>query len=205
MPYPLALVKPTETATTNAGRPKRKYANERGKGQTPKYTKLAFKKGWSKQRDRQSYPSPSTRSVCGWCGCADDQWQPCRTAKLLSAPSRKKRGRRSAGELLPEHKPPVGAQKEDRKDCKMKNMCQLCRFIPKHSQSRAFERGFKRLEDCLTLLRAWVCPTRMRALEHMIERQKLIRMTERSERMYLRSGKGRGKDSSELGRDQSAQ
>lgn len=30
---------------------------------------------------------------------------------------------------------------------------------------------------------------RMRALEHMMERQKLMRITERSERMYLELGK----------------
>lgn len=37
----------------------------------------------------------------------------------------------------------------------------------------------------LTLLRVWVCPMRMRALEEMMDRQKLMRMTDRSERMYL--------------------
>lgn len=37
-----------------------------------------------------------------------------------------------------------------------------------------------------TLLRVWVCPMRMRALEEMMEKQKLMRMTDRSERMYLR-------------------
>lgn len=36
-----------------------------------------------------------------------------------------------------------------------------------------------------TLFRVWVCPIRMRALEEMMDRQKLIRMTERSERIYL--------------------
>lgn len=36
-----------------------------------------------------------------------------------------------------------------------------------------------------TLLRVWVCPMRMRALEEMMDRQKLMRMTDRSERMYL--------------------
>lgn len=46
----------------------------------------------------------------------------------------------------------------------------------------------ERLVNCTvgcTLFRVWVCPIRMRALEEMMERQKLIRMTERSERMYL--------------------
>lgn len=37
-----------------------------------------------------------------------------------------------------------------------------------------------------------------------MERQKLIRMTERSERMYLRGDKGRGKISSELERESAA-
>lgn len=37
-----------------------------------------------------------------------------------------------------------------------------------------------------TLLRVWVCPMRMRALEEMMEKQKLMRITDRSERMYLR-------------------
>lgn len=36
-----------------------------------------------------------------------------------------------------------------------------------------------------TLLRVWVCPIRMRALEEMMDRQKLMRITDRSERMYL--------------------
>lgn len=35
------------------------------------------------------------------------------------------------------------------------------------------------------MLRVWVCPMRMSALEEMMDRQKLMRMTERSERMYL--------------------
>lgn len=43
----------------------------------------------------------------------------------------------------------------------------------------------------LTLFLVWVCPIRMRALEEMMDRQKLIRMTERSERMYLQQGKRR--------------
>lgn len=37
----------------------------------------------------------------------------------------------------------------------------------------------------LTLFRVCVCPIRMRALDEMIERQKLMRITERSDRMYL--------------------
>lgn len=37
----------------------------------------------------------------------------------------------------------------------------------------------------LTLFQVWVCPMRMRALDEMMDRQKLMRMTERSERMYL--------------------
>lgn len=37
----------------------------------------------------------------------------------------------------------------------------------------------------LTLFRVCVCPMRIRALEEMMERQKLMRMTERSDRMYL--------------------
>lgn len=37
----------------------------------------------------------------------------------------------------------------------------------------------------LTLFRVCVCPMRIRALEEMMERQKLMRITERSERMYL--------------------
>lgn len=36
-----------------------------------------------------------------------------------------------------------------------------------------------------TLFQVWVCPMRIRALEEMMERQKLMRMTERSDRMYL--------------------
>lgn len=43
----------------------------------------------------------------------------------------------------------------------------------------------------LTLFRVWVCPIRMRALEEMMDRQKLIRMTERSERIYLQQEKRR--------------
>ena len=35
------------------------------------------------------------------------------------------------------------------------------------------------------MLRVWVCPMRMSALEEMMDRQKLMRMTDRSERMYL--------------------
>lgn len=45
----------------------------------------------------------------------------------------------------------------------------------------------------LTLFRVWVCPMRMRALEEMMERQKLMRMTERSERMYLQQKKRGGR------------
>lgn len=45
----------------------------------------------------------------------------------------------------------------------------------------------------LTLFRVWVCPMRMRALEEMMERQKLMRMTERSERMYLQQEKRGGR------------
>ena len=37
----------------------------------------------------------------------------------------------------------------------------------------------------LTLFRVCVCPMRIRALEDMMERQKLMSMTERSDRMYL--------------------
>lgn len=37
----------------------------------------------------------------------------------------------------------------------------------------------------LTLFRVCVCPMRIRALEDMMDRQKLMRMTERSDRMYL--------------------
>lgn len=40
----------------------------------------------------------------------------------------------------------------------------------------------------LTLFRVCVCPIRMRALDEMIDRQKLMRMTERSDRMYLQEG-----------------
>lgn len=36
-----------------------------------------------------------------------------------------------------------------------------------------------------TLFQVWVCPMRIRALDEMMERQKLMRMTERSDRMYL--------------------
>lgn len=36
-----------------------------------------------------------------------------------------------------------------------------------------------------TLFQVWVCPMRMRALEEMMDKQKLMRMTERSDRMYL--------------------
>lgn len=42
-----------------------------------------------------------------------------------------------------------------------------------------------------TLFRVWVWPIRMRALEEMMDRQKLIRMTERSERIYLQQEKTR--------------
>lgn len=37
----------------------------------------------------------------------------------------------------------------------------------------------------LTLFHVWVCPMRIRALDEMMERQKLMRMTDRSDRMYL--------------------
>lgn len=37
----------------------------------------------------------------------------------------------------------------------------------------------------LTLFRVCVCPIRIRALEEMMERQKFMRITERSDRMYL--------------------
>lgn len=40
-------------------------------------------------------------------------------------------------------------------------------------------------DGLFTLFRVCVCPMRMRALEEMMERQKLMRMTERSDRMYL--------------------
>lgn len=40
------------------------------------------------------------------------------------------------------------------------------------------------------MLRVWVCPMRMSALEEMMDKQKLMRMTERSERMYLRARAG---------------
>lgn len=40
----------------------------------------------------------------------------------------------------------------------------------------------------VTLFLVCVCPIRIRALEDTMERQKLIRMTERSERIYLQEG-----------------
>lgn len=43
----------------------------------------------------------------------------------------------------------------------------------------------KRKKSILTLFLVWVCPMRIRALEEMIERQKLIRMTDLSDRIYL--------------------
>lgn len=49
------------------------------------------------------------------------------------------------------------------------------------------------LSSSLTLFLVWVCPIRMRALEEMMERQKLMRMTERSERMYLQQEKRGGR------------
>lgn len=56
--------------------------------------------------------------------------------------------------------------------------------------ARAEQGGARIREERVgTLLRAWVCPTRMRALEQIMERQKLMRMTERSERMYLEAKK----------------
>lgn len=35
------------------------------------------------------------------------------------------------------------------------------------------------------MFQVWVCPIRIRALDEMMDRQKLMRMTERSDRMYL--------------------
>lgn len=46
--------------------------------------------------------------------------------------------------------------------------------------------GVHRRAEPPALLRVWVCPMRMRALEEMMDKQKLMRMTDRSERMYLR-------------------
>lgn len=54
------------------------------------------------------------------------------------------------------------------------------------SSSHPKAQGYAGLDKRLpTLLRVWVCPMRMRALEEIMDRQKLMRMTDRSERMYL--------------------
>lgn len=114
---------------------------------------------------RNSHPSRDTGNASVWCGSWGGPSRPCRTARPRSEPSRMRTGRRNEGRL--------------RSGC-----------IRPETRQRDMTRWTHLLDYCsvtflLTLFLVWVCPMRIRALEEMMERQKLIRMTERSERMYL--------------------
>lgn len=75
VPYPLALVKPTDTATTSAGSPARLGNKQKGGGGRirlePKKIKsfesdaTNVEKRGDGRKGKCSYPSLSTRSACG--------------------------------------------------------------------------------------------------------------------------------------------
>lgn len=64
-------------------------------------TALPLRPGGAAPQTQDPHPIRDTRSACGWCGSVTGPSRPCRTAKPRSAPSRKRRGRRSARKLPP--------------------------------------------------------------------------------------------------------
>lgn len=127
-------------------------------------------------QNSNTHPSQDTGSACVWCDSWGGPWRPCKTAMPPLGPSRRRRGRRSEGMRRSGCTRPEGAEREEENKCDGKLT---------GSNGHTVDSLFAR---CLTLFRVCVCPIRMRAFEEMIDRQKLMRMTERSDRMYLQEG-----------------
>lgn len=106
-------------------------------------------------------------------------------------PNRKKTGRRSAEMQPQEYKQPKSKTiVRERKRVHPSKLRMECKK-EKRGGVRLFCCRSRVLSVYLslfghTLFRVWVCPISMSALEEMMDRQKLMRMTERSERMYLK-------------------